>query len=223
MPIESRAPPHPPSLGFASARAPSPTAEVGYTRLRPLKNWQNSGKPEFCWERASEFVARLRFFTAGKLQRSRGAVSARVFLRFPPPKQGAGGVDPRKMRGGRRANRRIQSVCARGRTLLAQTAQACLRDRAAPLGAPSRRFLSLVPQLPVGAQGGPISFPLIRAASAALRPRARPAFEGSRSSCRRAGGQGLPGAWRAVHARGRRPEPHEPAQPVHGPSGGSGA
>ena len=143
---------------------------------------------------------------------------ARVFLRFPPPKQGAGGVDPRKMRGGRRADRRNQSVCARGRTLLAQTAQACLRDRAAPLGAPSRRFLTLVPRFRSGRRGGPISFPLIRAASAALRPRARPAFEGSRSSCRRAGGQGLPGAWRAVHARGRRPEPHEPAQPVHGPS-----
>ena len=74
-------------------------------------------------------------------------------------------------------------------------------DRVAPLGAPSGVLQR-----------------------AALQPRTHRAPRCQRAPRGRVlvpagGARRRPGAWPARHARGRRPDPHEPAQPVRGPSG----
>jgi hypothetical protein len=121
---------------------------------------------------------------------------------LPPYPRGAGNSSPEKARGtARRGARPILW-------------HANLAARVAPLGAPSRRLCGAGPRFRSGllacrrfrrpAEPGPISELLAAGRSA----RGRSPDAARKRAERR-------------HARGRRPEPHEPAQPVRAPSRGS--
>ena len=126
---------------------------------------------------------------------SRRACRARALPGGPRFNGGPGGVDPRKMRGGRRAEE-------------AQPVRLCTRVFSDLRGASRRAVAAIsVPGAVLPGADGARAGPPIRAAFAALRPRrVQPLKAGPRSRAGR-----LPGASRAHalrgHARGRRPDP----------------
>ena len=153
-------------------------------------------------------------FIPGKLLRFRRGSRPRFGPGAPPTQvSGPGKSPPLQKRGGRRAKRRNHPYVTRS------------FGRVAPLGAPSRRLCG----------AGPRFLPFFACLSAFRRgnlfgfppPRPRPAEPPAVSELL-AGGRSAPGRnpgaararWPAKPARGRRPDPREPEQPVRVPSRG---
>ncbi len=132
----------------------------------------------------------------------------------PSPTRARGNRPPSKRRGGRRATRRgspmLRAILLGPRGALRRAVRRFLRRRAALFGSPLRSAsgLRLRPL-----SGGRARKP--RADSAVRRQRA----PRGGSLCPRAEPRRRPGAWLAGHARGRRPDPREPEQPVRAPHG----
>ena len=152
-----------------------------------------------------------RAHAPGMLPASRGACS------LPEPHRGPGGVDPRKMTRGtaRRQAQPVLSVRASvfgRRGAFRRAVQRLSRRRAAlcPWFVP--------PRLRPGFRGAFRVNRSIRASGGPARPTVSELLAGTRSGPGRS-----PGAARVRglrdHARGRRPAPHEPAQPVRAPHG----